>query len=70
MAIYTHEEIDGNLINNSAKNEKYITFTAFDKNSSANFQKTYYTSRTEDDLLGEFEKEVPFTKWYYEVEID
>lgn len=51
-------------------NEKYITFTAFDKNSSANFQKTYYTSRTEDDLLGEFEKEVPFTKWYYEVEID
>jgi|GEM_PF-6884252 len=50
--------------------KKYITFIAFDKYSSANFQKTYYTSRTEDDLLTEFEKEVPFTKYYCEVEID
>ena len=50
--------------------KKYITFTAFDKYSSANFQKTYHSSKTEDDLLTEFEKEVPFTKWYYEVEID
>ena len=50
----------------------YGTMRAFDKSSGESFWKTLRATTTEqaDEQFKEFEESVPFTKWYYEIEID
>ena len=49
-----------------------LTFLAFDRETSQSHTQTFEVLNSDgiDEAWKEFEKNVPFRKWYYEVEYD